>query len=466
MESSKTETEVVGSGPVDVLHNEDDFYRVAIPILTHILESDNKIMPPPVDIQIRQVYRQTLERMSQMTLVELLDERPEEEEFGPSPAMAHLTRLCLSRPMQETLERLHEMWPGVVIKALKRDRRWYETTPSARRHKAEPKTPPRAEPNTSAKVVRQPPKRNPNLLGPDDTVMGVRVRDIERFPGMYRPAAAPTSLPAVSESPEFENLESGGELPPLPERDSGEFDLPAPRTPPRGAEDDDDDIWIKAGLMQRASTERFPGMGKPAPSPTARSSWRANDGCSSSPRVTHPETPGSKSSPSHGSSSAPTSSGGSSSSSPDHDSSSFVTRPLSTTSRRSIPLSPASITDKDIDLVYAIACLRHDKSTPFPPPDSAVDQLVACFQDLSLQELLLGVIPNNVKETVDGLKGLTPKEMKLVLPDLARLTLMEWHQPDDEGDGGEAGKKGGKGGKDAQISEQPQLATRAAGSVA
>jgi hypothetical protein len=81
----------------------------------------------------------------------------------------------------------------------------------------------------------------------------------------------------------------------------------------------------------------------------------------------------------------------------------------------------------------------------FPPPDSAVDQLVTCFQDLSLQELLLGVVPNNVKETIDGLKDLSPEEMEIVLPDLARLTLMEWHQPEGGEDGQGSGKEGGKG---------------------
>jgi hypothetical protein len=96
-------------------------------------------------------------------------------------------------------------------------------------------------------------------------------------------------------------------------------------------------------------------------------------------------------------------------------------------------------------LVYTISSLRHDNSMPFPPPDSAVNQLVTCFQDLSLQELLLGVIPKIVRETIDGLEALTREEMEIVLPDLARLTLMEWHQPDGGGVGGQAGETGEKG---------------------
>lgn len=549
---------IVGAGPHDIKNNDADFYKVAVPILTYIISNGNKIMNPPRDLHIRTVYRQTLERMTTMSLVDLLTDRME------GPARAHLTALCLGRETYETVGRLHTVWPEIVVKALRRDRRWYETAAPAGQDVGNPapagqgkpapigqigkplppknldvlgkddtvmgvrvgdierlpgmyrsasrspppnlppipkdlpmedcpterfpgmgRLSPKPRPKTPPSVVedspterfpgmgRQSPKPKPkplprevtprtsrssitdtptpvtaenlNLLGRDDTVMGVRVSEIERFPGVYRPAGSPSvvTLPSILEIDDYDNSTIIAPPTAKPPRPSHRL-TPNPSVPGTALTkqnlnllgQNDTVMGVRVGDI-----ERFPGMYRPAGSPSVldlpsivevdedddTQIWverfaEEDRNLPSPPRskvsVYHssppkpaPRTPGPRtSSPPHGSSSIRTGSRGSSS---------FISSSLSSSSRVLVH-SP--------NLSESLFHLQHNP-LPFPPPDSAVDSLLSNFRAMTLDELH-ATIPVSVKDTIDGLDELSAEEMDLVLPDLAQLTLMEWHKPE------------------------------------
>jgi hypothetical protein len=560
---------IVGAGPHDVKNNNADFYKVAVPILTYIISNGNKIMNPPRDLHIRTVYRETLERMTTMSLVDLLTDRME------GPARTYLTALCLGRQTYETVGRLHTVWPEIVVKALRRDKRWYVTAGSAGQDVGKPAPPglgksapigtvgkplppnnldilgkddtvmggterfpgmfrsasrspphnlppvpedvpmedvpmedcpterfpgmgrlsPKPRPQTPQPVVkdspterfpgmgRQSPKAKPkplprgvtprssrssltdtpmpvtaenlNLLGKDDTVMGVRVSDIQRFPGVYRPAGSPSvvTLPSLMEIDDDDK--STIIAPPRLDDDDTSTSIAPPRfDPPRPSHRLTPNPSVPGTALTKANLnllgqndtvmgvrvgdiERFPGMYRPAGSPSLldlpsiveidedddTQVWNERFAeedrnlpspprskvsvYHSSPPRPAPRTPGS-SSPAHGSSSIHTGSRGSSS---------FISSPLSSSSR--VPESKLS---------EALFHLQHNP-LPFPPPDSAVDDLLSNFRAMTLDELH-ATIPVSVKDTIDGLDELSAEEMDLVLPDLAQLTLMEWHKPE------------------------------------